>query len=62
MSKKKDVKTFPLRLENSFSTTIDKAVFFTDADSKHQYILDAVREKIKRDNDKFPQILKDEVV
>ncbi|TVX85961.1 hypothetical protein [Paenibacillus agilis] len=46
---KKDVKIFPLRLEPTFSKEVDTLVFYTDADSKHQYILDAIIEKMERD-------------
>ncbi|MCY9545273.1 hypothetical protein M5X02_32105, partial [Paenibacillus alvei] len=46
---KKDIKTFPLRLEYNFSKEIDALVFYTDSPSKHQYILDAINEKMSRD-------------
>lgn len=59
---KKDVKTFPLRLDSNFSNVIDKAVFFTKTSSKHQYVLDAIKEKIERDNNAYPQILNNEVM
>jgi hypothetical protein len=41
--------TFPLRLDKKFSEQIDNLVFFTKAPSKHQYILDAIAEKMERD-------------
>lgn len=46
---KKQIKRFPLRLEEEFSTEIDNCVFYTKYSSKHQYIIDAIKEKIERD-------------
>lgn len=58
----KKIKTFPLKLEDRFNEIIDKSVFFTKAPTKHQYIIEAIREKVERDNEKHPEILKDEVM
>ncbi|WP_179089098.1 hypothetical protein [Paenibacillus odorifer] len=49
VKEKKDIKTFPLTLEIPFSKEIDAYVFYTNADTKHQYIVDAIKEKIERD-------------
>lgn len=45
----KDKITFPLRLVNESSEEIDWYVFHTGSKSKHQYILDAIAEKIAKD-------------
>lgn len=42
-------KTFPLRLEVAFSDDIDKVVFHTKSPSKHEYIMEAIRDKVKKD-------------
>lgn len=50
MSDEKKTKTvFPLRLEEDLNKSINKAVFLSEAKSKHQYIIDAVVEKMQRD-------------
>lgn len=53
---KQDIKTFPLRLKEDFSIEIDTCVYQLKtiskiSISKHQYILDAVREKMDRDKE-----------
>lgn len=48
---KRDFKRFPLRLEKVFSDEIDRCVFHSKALSKHQYILDAIKEKVARDTE-----------
>lgn len=53
----KNTKTFPMRFNIKYSAVIDRAVFYTKAGSKHEYILEAINEKIERDNKKYPQIL-----
>jgi Leu/Phe-tRNA-protein transferase len=53
VAKKKDFKNFPIRLNLAFSNDIDNCVFYTKSASKHQYILDAIREKVDRDKEKF---------
>lgn len=40
---------FPLKLEESLSRKIDNAVYVTNAYSKHQYILDAINDKLVKD-------------
>lgn len=45
----KEYKTFPLKLPNSFNDKIDKAVFFSETPTKHQFILDAIKEKLEND-------------
>lgn len=54
MTDDRQVKKFPLRLEISFSKEIDSYVFYTESPSKHQYIIDAIKEKIARDKIKYP--------
>jgi hypothetical protein len=51
ISEKQTVKRFPVKLESTFSQAIDDCVFYTKSPSKHQYILDAIREKVDRDKD-----------
>jgi hypothetical protein len=41
--------TFPLRLNADLNEEIDTAVFFTKAKSKHEYVINAVKEKLQRD-------------
>lgn len=53
----KNIKTFPLRLNSKYSAIIDRAVFYTRAESKHSYIVQAIQEKMERDNVKYPEIL-----
>jgi hypothetical protein len=43
------IKRFPLRLKSDFSEEIDSCVFYSNAPSKHQYIIEAIREKVERD-------------
>ncbi|MGG4105119.1 hypothetical protein AAXB25_14480 [Paenibacillus lautus] len=50
------VKRFPVRLKDSFSEEIDWVIFHMNSasknsTSKHQYILDAISEKMERDKD-----------
>lgn len=49
INKEKTGKTFPLRLKKDFSEEIDNVVFLTKAESKHQYIMNAIKEKMERD-------------
>lgn len=42
-------KTFPLRIDEELNDVIDTTVFLTKAKSKHQYIINAVKEKLYRD-------------
>jgi hypothetical protein len=51
ISESKKIKTFPLRLEESFNDKIDEIVFLTKAKSKQQYILNAVRNQIQKDRE-----------
>lgn len=44
-----DLKRFPMKFDPSYSNEIDFYVFHTKASSKHQYILEAIQEKIERD-------------
>jgi hypothetical protein len=50
---KKNIKRFPLKLEVNFSEEVDSCVFYSKSPSKHQYIIDALREQVKRDGEKF---------
>jgi hypothetical protein len=51
ISESKKIKTFQLRLEESFNDNIDEIVFLTKAKSKQQYILNAVRNQIQKDRE-----------
>lgn len=57
MSERK--KVFPLRLSEGLSQKIDWFVFHTKASSKHQYIIDAINEKMQRDKAQL-EALKDD--
>jgi hypothetical protein len=51
---KNSVKVFPLKLDEEFSKMIDIAVFMVNQTSgkkisKHQYCLDAIYERVRRD-------------
>lgn len=50
MEDRRKIKTFPLKLELGFNKKIDLAVLNSDNISKHQYILDAINEKIQRES------------
>lgn len=46
----KDIVRFPLRIDKSFNDTLNLAVFHSsDAKSKHEYIMKAVKDKVKSD-------------
>lgn len=53
VEKNKGYKRFPLRLSEDFSNRIDKFVYHTPARSKHQYIIQAVIEKMESDQLKY---------
>mgnify|MGYP003812178593 FL=1 len=55
MAQNKNFKKFPIRLDRSFSEEVDKCVFYTKSPSKHQYILDAIKEKVERDKAKLKE-------
>ncbi|WP_090739432.1 hypothetical protein [Paenibacillus sp. Mc5Re-14] len=42
-------KTFPLKFEDNFSEKINWFVFHMKSESKQQYIIDAIRDKMEKD-------------
>lgn len=48
--KKKLSKKFPIDLELSFNKKLDLAVLQSDVETKHQYIINAIKEKMERES------------
>jgi predicted transcriptional regulator len=51
-AKNKDVITFPIKLDSNLHQNLSIVALFTNK-SKHQYILDAVAEKVQQDLQKL---------